>query len=190
MAELDKHVAIELQASMGLIDLRIPNADHSAREIAARALGFGLPLTPRHSTDREECHALWQSRDQWLILGPREDVRLRAGRLDEDLAGRFASVTDLSDALSIIRLHGPAARLVLMKGTSSPHLADNPSSGTAFRARLADIAATIHVRDKAAGIYDLIMARSYGAYMEDWLHSAAHPAGLFTLYGVQTPPPV
>ncbi|MCE8009370.1 sarcosine oxidase subunit gamma [Aestuariivita sp.] len=73
-------------------------------EALKTAHGMAFPA-PNRATGKEGARAVWFSRGQAVLIGPEPDVAL----------GRFAALTDQSDAWSVVRLDGEGVEEVLAR---------------------------------------------------------------------------
>ncbi|WP_170984197.1 sarcosine oxidase subunit gamma [Rhodoligotrophos defluvii] len=186
----DLAIGLSEIADLGMIDLR-GHADDAAFMAAVRdGLGVDLPLAPRSSARHGDLTILWLSIDQWLVLAPRAEIPSLAEALRARLAGVHSLVCDVSDMRCIIRLTGPNARTVLMKGCSLDLLGPEIKAGYVKRVLFAEIAALIHVVDTDPDVIDLFVFRSYADYAWEWLLKTGHRNAALTLYGEQPAPPV
>ena len=175
---------------LGMIDLRGEPGDDRFLAAIRDCLGVDLPRLPRSSARHEAVTVLWLSTDQWLVLAPRADTPALVQALQVKLAGLHALVCDVSDMRCIIRLSGPEARMVLMKGCSLNLLAPEIKAGFVKRALFAEIAALIHVVDDDPDVIDLFVFRSYAEFAWEWLLRTGARNALVELYGEQNSPPV
>ena len=112
----------------------------------------------------------WVGPDQWLLMSDSKSPHETISQCDEALAGVLHLATDRSDSLSILSLTGPGVREVLAQGTGVDLLASSFSAGSCVRTRFAGVAVVIIAR--ATRKIELILDRSYEAYMRAWLADA------------------
>lgn len=98
------------------LNLRGNPADPDFLDAVRRATGLGLPEQPNSVARAGDLRALWLGPNEWLLVGPGGREAELAAALAEALAGRHASVTDVSEARTAILVAGPKARILLAKG--------------------------------------------------------------------------
>lgn len=109
----------------------------------------------------------------WLLLSPAGSTGSVVQRIERLADGEFASVVDVTHGYTVLRLTGGGASIVLAKlCTIDPSDTVTPD-GTAVRALLGGITATV-MRDDADGecSYLVLCDRSYGRYLIDVLRDA------------------
>jgi sarcosine oxidase, subunit gamma len=84
-------------------------------------------------------------------------------------------------------LEGEGIREVLIKGTSLDLLGSDYPPGTVRRAKVAELAALIHIVEDT--IIDLYVFRSYADHLWDFLLKAANPAARVKLFAARTETP-
>lgn len=147
-------------------------------QLAARAVeifGFALPSTPRHS-GQAPISFVWAGPSQWLALDEQPAGQALSASLTSSLA-ELASVVDVSDARTIVRVSGPRARDALTKGL----LIDMHPS--VFGPGDAAITAVSHIgvhfwQVDAIPSYEFTMFRSYAVAFWEWLVEASAEFGV------------
>jgi sarcosine oxidase subunit gamma len=119
--------------------------------------------------------ALWMAPDEVLLIVP--DARAAVDRIAARLAGRHATVADVSGLRAAFFLRGAGARDVLAK-LMPVDFADFPA-GTLRRSRAAQVAALVWAEDAGFG---LMTARSVADYAWALLTTSARPGGEVGLY--------
>jgi len=100
------------------VNLRGKAADPAFVARVASAIGLALPEVPNTTTSDGGITALWLGPDEWLITArPGREAEI-AGKLQDALAGLFASATDVTEARTVIAVAGPRARALMAKATS------------------------------------------------------------------------
>src|SRR3954453_1008174 len=84
--------------------------------VPAYLAGVPLPMQPNRVAAMRELRTLWLGPDEWLVTAPQRAAPDLVGRLTRALAGRHASVTDLSASRAIVEITGTRARTLLEKG--------------------------------------------------------------------------
>jgi sarcosine oxidase subunit gamma len=140
-----------------------------------RALGLDLPVEPRVVTG-EALSFVWAGPARWLAMAE----RVSGEALLRELRAEFAdlcSVIDQSDARILVRVSGPRARNVLVKGI----LIDlHPRAFAVGDAAMTNIG---HVRAHfwqtgATPTYEIAVPRSYAADFWHWLIESAAAYGV------------
>jgi heterotetrameric sarcosine oxidase gamma subunit len=133
------------------------------------AAGLGVP-PGRAARTGDGTLVVRTAPDAWLLLaGPASRFR------PIEAAGEFVNVFDLTHGYALLRLTGRDAAGVLAR-VCAIDLSDAASpDGTAFRALVAGLAATVVRDDGAAGARSYLVAcdRSYSGYLVDVLTDAA-----------------
>lgn len=173
-----------------MVDLRISPKDRSVKSAVADALGFKLPETPRTSTTKERVWALWLSIDQWLVVAPYEYGVGLPKTLGKATAKGHANATDMSDARIALRLEGPGARSIIMKGGAADLLGADFVPGSVRRLNFAGVAAFVHYYSDKPEVLDLYILRSFADYTYRWLEIASRPGAAVQLFDPAPPPPV
>jgi sarcosine oxidase subunit gamma len=148
------------------IGLRIPPP------VPAYLAGVPLPLQPNRVASMRELRTLWLGPDEWLVTAPERGVPDLSGRLRRALAGRHATVADLSAARAIIEVVGPAARALLEKGCGLDLHPRAFAPGCCARTSLAKLPVIID-QLSAAPSYRLFVCRSAAIWLVEWLIDAA-----------------
>jgi sarcosine oxidase, subunit gamma len=154
------------------VDLRGDPGDAMFVRAAGAGLGVPLPLAPNRAATGDTAAVLWLGPDEWLIVTETEPGDALAARLRHALEGLNVAVTDVSDARTVIRLAGPAARDVLAKGASLDLHPDVFPPGACAQTSLARVAVILHQTDRTP-IFDVFVARSFAEHLWAWLADAA-----------------
>jgi sarcosine oxidase subunit gamma len=140
--------------------------------VAAYLAGVPLPMQPNRVAAMRELRTLWLGPDEWLVTAPERGNPDLCGRLTGALAGRHATVTNLSAARGVIEIGGPRSRELLGKGCSldlHPRAFGPGACAQTLFARLPVILDQI----SAAPVYRLFVRRSSARWLCDWLIDAA-----------------
>ena len=166
-----------------MITLRGSSTDKAFITVVGKVLATNLPLGPCTSSgDANGVHVLWMGPDEWLIVAPKSEHDGLALKLTSALAGVHASVVDVSESRTIIRLSGKNARETLSKGCSIDlhHRAFN--KGQVINSLLAQAHVTLHQgsndEDANGTAYDIFVHRSFAEYLWSWLEDATQEFGL------------
>lgn len=152
------------------LDLRL-EADEPAQAAVAEVIGGPLPAIPGTSTRGRECSALWLGPDEWLLVGAPDTEAQLTSRLDSALAGRFATLVDVSANRTAIEVAGPSARTVLEKGCSIDLHPRAFGPGRCAQTMLAR-AQVVLEQGTEEPAYRLFVRASFSAYLAAWLIDA------------------
>lgn len=175
----------------GQINLRGDPGKSAFMDAVSAVTGSRLPNKPNTSVGPEDLQigprALWLAPGEWLVVtsqgGKEEFIKSLAGVA----AGCGGTVTDVSDARTVISLGGQYARDVLMKGCP---LDLHPAAfvpGVCAQSLLARATVILyHGADPArAGesVFEIYVARSFADYLWRWLEDAASEYGVQIIEG-------
>lgn len=140
--------------------------------VAAYLAGVPLPLEPNRVASMRMLRTLWLGPDEWLVTSPEGTAPDLVGRLTRALAGRQATVTDLSSSRAVIEITGIEARALLAKGCGldlHPRAFGPGCCAQTLFARLPVIIDQL----SAAPLYRLFVRRSAARWLAEWLIDAA-----------------
>lgn len=166
----------------GQINLRGNRARKPFRDAVDKACGLALPYSANTVAGADDLadgpRALWLGPDEWLLACAPGSQAALAGALERELDGQQVSVTDLSEARTVIALAGPRARQVLSKGCSLDLHPKSFAPGHCTQSPLAHLAVIIHhlAFDGGGGgggsQYEIYIARSFAEFLWRWLEDA------------------
>lgn len=170
------------------LTLRVEPDDNALRE----ALGLAWPA-PTRFVEAAGHRLVWQSPDEFLLLGPAGTEAALEARLTEALAGRHHQVVNVTDYYTTIVISGPKAREALMKLSTYDlhprHFGPGDAVGTTFGHAQGWLMQTT-ADDAAEGpAFDLIVRWSHADYLfcalaragREWGLPAQEPVGGETL---------
>ena len=137
-------------------------------ETVERLFAITLPA-PGHSSETNDLAFVSTSPNRWLAFSLRQNL------YDDllDPLSSLASVIDLSDSLSLLRLSGSGARYVLQKGAPIDLHPRAMRAGMAASTLIAHITVLIWQRtDAPSPSYDIACPSSYTASFRSWLAGA------------------
>ena len=102
---------LSVQPLRGMVTLRADLSDAAVAGAVKTAVGSDMPDV-RKATET----ALWMSPDELLLLTPYGEAGVAVDKLTEALSGVHHLAVDVSDARTMFKLEGDAAREVLAKG--------------------------------------------------------------------------
>ncbi|MHA3976540.1 sarcosine oxidase subunit gamma [Halovulum sp. GXIMD14794] len=150
----------------GMITLRGNLGDETLRRVVTEVTGADFP-EQRRITFNEDFGLAWMSPDELLILLPFEQAADTAMMLTGRLEDMHHLVADVSDARSLFRIEGPAAREVLAKGAPVDLAPGRFEPGDFRRTRLGQVAAAFWMPSEDA--IELVCFRSVESFVARWL---------------------
>ncbi|MFQ5985056.1 MAG: sarcosine oxidase subunit gamma [Alphaproteobacteria bacterium] len=168
----DADLVLSERRFTGKVNLRGKAEDEGFRAAVQSALGFEVPVEANAVTGARNLDALWLGPDEWLIATPPGEEGRVAAKLERALQGRHAAVTDVSEARTVIRVSGPRARDVLMKGCSLDLHLRVFGPGRCAQSAVAKAQVILHQTDELP-TFDLYVDRSFAEYLWLWLEDAA-----------------
>ena len=135
-----------------------------------KACGCALPTDPCTVASSGDLSIAWLSPTRWLVIAPDRGPGVLEKSLRE-ACGDSGAVIDVSHGRTVIRISGPNARTVLMKGAPLDfhHKAFKPGM-TAQSAISQCGVVLVCVADDA---FDLYVFRGFGQHMWEWVSDAA-----------------
>ena len=181
----DAGVRLGERAFPGQLNLRGDPGNEEFMDAASGAVGCVLPTVPNTSAGEDHLEegprVLWLAPVEWLVVIAAGAEEALAGELVAAAAGCGGSVTDVSDARTVIVLRGPNARDVLMKGCPLDLHPDVFRPGHCAQSLLARAAVILYRRaDEADGSasFEIHVTRSFADYLWAWLEDAAGEYGV------------
>lgn len=154
------------------VNLRGDASDRAFVDGVRQAIGCDLPADANTFSQGPGAALLWLGPDEWLVVDRPDRAEDIVGSLRRALAGMRHSVTDVSAARSAIEIGGADARMVLAKGCPLDVHAGVLSPPRTAQTPLAKARVIIQCCD-AAPRFRLFVARSFAAYLTEWLVDAA-----------------
>jgi sarcosine oxidase, subunit gamma len=134
--------------------------------------GVPLPMQPNRVAAMRELRSLWLGPDEWLVTAPERAAPDLLGRLSRALAGRHASVTDVSASRAIIEIAGAHARTLLEKGCGLDLHPRTFGPGQCAQTVFAKLPVIIDQLGPTP-TYRLFVRRSAASWLVEWLIDAA-----------------
>ncbi len=138
---------------------------------ARQAFGLDLPQKPGFS-QAPGLRAIWAGPERWLIVAEGDVEAALVERL-----GEHATVTDQTDARTVLHVYGPRAADTLAKGVGLDLHSRAFQPGMAAMTLAADVPVLLWQED-AAPTYALAIPRSYAGSVAAWLVASAAEYGL------------
>jgi sarcosine oxidase, subunit gamma len=135
-----------------------------------RALGITWPMeTGTVASGRAD--VICTGPTDWLVMTAHPDAAPLLQRLHETFGGSAFRATDLTQALALVEIAGPDARVLLAKGCALDLHPSRFAPGCAARSRFADM--PVIVRCIRESTFHCIVESSYRDYLILWLADAA-----------------
>ncbi|MEE8245459.1 MAG: sarcosine oxidase subunit gamma family protein, partial [Pseudomonadales bacterium] len=136
------------------------------------AIGVSPPVEPGFVAVSGSHKVLWLGPTEWLVGMPLDEHSDTTVTLDTKLRGQHVAIVDLSDAMTLLTISGPDARLLLAKGCGLDLHPRVFGRDRCARSSLAKLGVLIHQTDELPS-YDLYVDRGYADYAVRWLEQAA-----------------
>jgi sarcosine oxidase subunit gamma len=163
-------VKIAERRGLSLVQVsEIPGVAGNRAAIEA-AIGTALPQPNKSAIGRRA--ALWIGPGRWFIVEPRYTAL--ADELEKAAGGSLA-ITELSHSRTVLRISGARIRDVIAQGCSVDLHPSAAKAGDCFVTSVARHSAVLHVVD--ASTMDVIVYRSFGQDLAEWVLEAAAPYG-------------
>lgn len=169
-AVFDGIARIEDCGLQGMITLRGDLADRKLAAAVKKACGQKMPGI-REALVEDGQGLFWMSPDELLLLVPQAEAGATVAELSAALSGMHALAVDMSDARSMFRVSGPAAREVMAKLAPVDMSREAFRPGQIRRTRLAQVPAAFWMDDEES--FRVVCFRSVARYVFDLLSTAA-----------------
>ncbi|MBC6439761.1 MAG: sarcosine oxidase subunit gamma [Rhodospirillales bacterium] len=151
-----------------------------------QAVGVELPPEPNTVAEGNNLCALWLGPAEWLIVGPAGAEAAIEENLVEALAGASASVVDVTEGRSTIRVSGDMARDVIAMGCPLDLHPRAFGTGRCAQSFISRSPVIIHqVADNA--VFDIHIERSQTDYLWTWFETGGGPYGVAVVPEPGTP---
>jgi sarcosine oxidase subunit gamma len=177
---VDGGLGLRALSHTGQINFRGDAGDSELRQAVRGVLGTNLPTEPGRSSTGTTATTLWLGPDEWLITCPPDGVASLVAELERAASGHHASIVDVSDARSVIRISGPKARDLLAKGCSLDLHARVFPVGAVAQCLITKADVVLHHIAETTGedgvdgsVFNVHVARSMTEYLWLWLTDAA-----------------
>ena len=166
-------VALQEQNPAGIAQIIAPPKASALKAILPVAGIKALPKN-RRAVDGKHATVMWSGPGQWLVVfhpGQQEaEVLALAGSIEDS----NVTVTNLSHARTVIRISGPQAVEVLLKGC--PLDLESFDSNDCAASLLGHLNVQVHCIEK--NCFDVYVFRSFGLALWEWLKDAALEYGV------------
>ncbi len=132
-------------------------------------IGFEIPVEPNTFVIHENLLCAWLGPDEWLIVSPPDQSDRVEERLVELFAGRFATMSKLGSAQTIIRTSGPRAVEFLCRGIAIDLDPSRFQFGQCVQTVMAHANIMVLNHTQEEPMLDLIVRRSFADHLWRWL---------------------
>ena len=164
-------VSIEEMPFLGRVLLQTDGRDRAALDAIGQELGFPLPRMPNTSV-RKDALCLWLSPSSWMFVTGENEKTALLDSLKRGTKDLDASVTDISDSRTTIRLGGAKIREVLAKGCFLDLRAKAFEPRMLARTLIADVP-VILFHEESSAYFDIHVSGFDADYLWTWLIEAA-----------------
>ncbi len=159
----------------GMITLRGDLDSATLKTAILGAVGLGIPAQ-RKVNHGPMGGVAWMSPDEVLLLVDYDKADAITADIATALSGEHHMVVNVSDARAVFLIAGQGDREVLAKGAPVDLSPDAFGVGDLRRTRIGQLAAAFWMVDDET--FELVCFRSVGAFMFDWLSTAAREGSL------------
>lgn len=172
-----KNAGVTLRERKFLGHLTLRGDGHNPEFAAGvhKALGLELPVALTVVANKD-MSLQWVGPDEWLLIVPGGQELAVEQKLRAALEGQHIQVVNVSGGQSLLELHGPNVRDVLMKSTSYDVHPNNFPVGKAVGTVFAK--SQLVIRRTAEDTWELVIRRSFADYWWLWLQDASAEYGL------------
>lgn len=154
----------------GIIRIQGVGNDAAFRSAVTKALRVTLP-EPERSTSNGAVRLAWAGPNAFVCFCPLDEEEQCESRLTAAFAGRFATVTPVSDSRVGFRIAGEEAASFISKGCAIDMHPEHFDVGRALTTRFAGLPAML-IRDEGDG-YVVYLDIGYIEFILEWIVDAA-----------------
>jgi sarcosine oxidase subunit gamma len=178
-------VAMTERPHRGVVNLRLDPGNAEVMAAIEAGFGFALPTTANDTAGIADTIALWLGPDEWWLVvpGPEPEAGPElAEKLRAALGGHAATVTEVGESRTCIRVSGPRARALLQKGCPLDLHSRAFRAGACAQSILAKAGVTLHLfADESAAQAGAEGPVCYAEYLWAWLEDAGAEYGVAIL---------
>ncbi|MFT4716734.1 MAG: sarcosine oxidase subunit gamma [Paracoccaceae bacterium] len=174
-ASFEGEVRVTDAGLRGMITLRGDLSDVKLAAAVKSAVGLAMPLA-RGIKEGSKGAVAWMSPDELLLLVDHDMADAVVAKLDKTLKENHFLALNVSDARSMIDVHGAGCREVIAKGAPADLSVDALPIGEIRRTRLGQLAVAFWLSD--AETMHVVCFRSVGAHVYAWLCNASQKGTL------------
>lgn len=167
---------------LGHLNLRGKPEDAHFAGAVTGVMGDSLPMVPNTLTELNAITMYWLGPDEWLIITPDESRKRIEVDLRRALSAQHFALTDVSGGQTVLHLHGGHVRDVLAKGCPIDFHPRVFGIGQCAQSHLGKAPILIGQLEEQP-YFELIVRRSFAAYVWTWLEVAAEEYGVTSAPG-------
>jgi sarcosine oxidase subunit gamma len=160
-----------------IVNIRGTASDPAFSSAVQTATGLPLPAAANTASAAGVWQILWLGPNEWWITGPDGEADSLIEALRANFAGQHAAACDVSESRAIIRLKGPKARDVLMRGVSLDLHPREFRVGQCAQTGLSRANALLHLIDDTP-TFEIYVLKSFSDYLWRWLETIARDFNL------------
>ena len=151
-----------------IVNIRGTASDPAFASAVQNATGVGLPHAANTVSAVGARQILWLGPNEWWVTGADGEAGTLVDSLRTALAGQHAAACDVSESRAILRLKGPKARAVLMRGVSLDLHPREFRVGQCAQTGLSRCNVLLHLIDDAP-TFEIYVLKSFSDYLWRWL---------------------
>jgi sarcosine oxidase subunit gamma len=160
-----------------VVNIRGTASDPAFSSAVQTATGLPLPAAANTASAAGVWQILWLGPNEWWITGPDGEADSLIEALRANFAGQHATACDVSESRAIIRLKGPKARDVLMRGVSLDLHPRAFRVGQCAQTGLSRANVLLHLIDDTP-TFEIYVLKSFSDYLWRWLETIARDFNL------------
>ena len=155
-----------------IVNIRGTASDPALASAVQNATGVALPPSANTVSTGGGRQILWLGPNEWWLTAPDGEAESLLEALRAGFAGQHATACDVSESRAILRLKGPKAREVLMRGVSLDLHPRAFHVGECAQTGLSRANALLHLLDNAP-TFEIYVLKSFSDYLWRWLEIVA-----------------
>ena len=155
-----------------IVNIRGTASDPAFASAVQNATGVALPPSANTVSTGGGRQILWLGPNEWWLTAPDGEAESLLEALRAGFAGQHATACDVSESRAIIRLKGPKAREILMRGVSLDLHPRAFHVGECAQTGLSRANALLHLLDNAP-TFEIYVLKSFSDYLWRWLEIVA-----------------
>ena len=155
-----------------IVNIRGTASDPAFASAVQTATGVALPSAANTVSTGGGRQILWLGPNEWWLTGADGEAESLVAALRASFAGQHATACDVSESRAILRLKGPKAREVLMRGVSLDLHPRAFHVGECAQTGLSRANALLHLIDDAP-TFEIYVLKSFSDYLWRWMEIVA-----------------
>jgi sarcosine oxidase subunit gamma len=155
-----------------IVNIRGTGSDPAFSSAVEAAIGIALPAAANTVSTGGSRQILWLGPNEWWVTGPDGEADMLVETLREKFVGQHAAACDVSESRAIIRLKGPKARDVLVRGVSLDLHPRAFRIGQCAQTGVSRANALLHLVDDMP-TFEVYVLKSFSDYLWRWLERVA-----------------